>query len=91
MVALYLDFRIFFLSLCPSLILDSALYCPTIFNFVEFKLAMIQMAVGASKPENIAKAVKFITEASSAGANIVTLPVSLFDIIYSFSAILGVF
>ena len=52
---------------------------------------MIQMAVGASKPENIAKAVKFITEASSAGANIVTLPVSLFDIIYSFSAILGVF
>ncbi|GFO02818.1 omega-amidase nit2, partial [Plakobranchus ocellatus] len=39
-----------------------------------FKLAMIQMAVGMSKPDNIAKAVNFIKEASSAGAKIVTLP-----------------
>ncbi|GFR87252.1 omega-amidase NIT2-like [Elysia marginata] len=40
----------------------------------KFKLAMVQMAVGMSKPDNVARAVKFITEASSAGANIVTLP-----------------
>ncbi|XP_059140518.1 omega-amidase NIT2-like isoform X2 [Physella acuta] len=39
-----------------------------------FKLALIQMAVGISKPENIAKACKFIQEASSAGAKVVTLP-----------------
>ncbi|GFO02820.1 omega-amidase nit2 [Plakobranchus ocellatus] len=35
---------------------------------------MVQMAVGMSKPGNIAKAVSFIKEASSAGAQIVTLP-----------------
>ncbi|RUS75724.1 hypothetical protein EGW08_016506 [Elysia chlorotica] len=40
----------------------------------KFKLAMIQMAVGMSKTDNVAKAVKFISEASSAGANIITLP-----------------
>ncbi|KAI8775390.1 omega-amidase NIT2 isoform X1 [Biomphalaria glabrata] len=40
----------------------------------KFKLAMIQMAVGISKPDNLAKAVKFIQEASSSGASIITLP-----------------
>lgn len=40
----------------------------------KFKLAMIQMAVGMSKADNIARAVKYITEASNVGANIITLP-----------------
>ncbi|CAG5116135.1 unnamed protein product, partial [Candidula unifasciata] len=40
----------------------------------KFKLAMVQMAVGMSKSENVAHAVKLISQAASAGANIVTLP-----------------
>ncbi|CAL1544399.1 unnamed protein product [Lymnaea stagnalis] len=40
----------------------------------KFKLAMVQMAVGLSKPENLARATKFIQEASSAGAKVITLP-----------------
>uniref|UniRef100_A0A0B7BE83 omega-amidase n=1 Tax=Arion vulgaris TaxID=1028688 RepID=A0A0B7BE83_9EUPU len=40
----------------------------------KFKLALVQMAVGISKSDNIANAVKFIAEAAKVGANIVTLP-----------------
>ena len=42
---------------------------------------MIQMAVRKSKSDNVAKAVKFITEASSAGAHIITLPVNVEELI----------
>lgn len=40
----------------------------------KFKLAMVQMAVGLSKPENLARATKLIKEASGAGAKVITLP-----------------
>ena len=36
---------------------------------------MVQVAVGASKSDNIARAVKLVTEAARKGAHIVTLPV----------------
>ncbi|XP_052773362.1 omega-amidase NIT2-like [Mya arenaria] len=38
------------------------------------KLALVQMAVGASKPDNLARASRLIKEAASKGANIVALP-----------------
>ncbi|ESO89486.1 hypothetical protein LOTGIDRAFT_179029 [Lottia gigantea] len=40
----------------------------------EFKLALIQLAVGASKVENVKNAVKFIKEAAGNGAKLVALP-----------------
>ncbi|XP_012936446.1 omega-amidase NIT2 [Aplysia californica] len=40
----------------------------------KFKIAMVQMAVGTSKPGNLARAAALIKEASSAGAKIITLP-----------------
>ncbi|XP_013387691.2 omega-amidase NIT2-like [Lingula anatina] len=39
-----------------------------------FRLGLIQLAVGASKADNIARAVRSIKEAASGGAKIVALP-----------------
>lgn len=44
--------------------------------FSEFKLAAIQLAVGADKLLNVQRAVAKIAEAASNGANVVVLPVS---------------
>jgi len=40
----------------------------------KFKLALIQLAVGANKVENLARAVLKITEAAQNGAQVVSLP-----------------
>jgi len=40
----------------------------------KFRLALIQLAVGANKSENLARAAVKIAEAVAAGANIVSLP-----------------
>lgn len=40
----------------------------------KFRLALIQLAVSASKPDNIARASRLVTEAAKNGANIVALP-----------------
>lgn len=40
----------------------------------EFKLALIQLTVGASKADNLIRAAQFIKEAAVAGAQLVTLP-----------------
>ena len=40
----------------------------------EFKLALIQLAVGTSKVDNLLRAGRFIQEAASKGAHLVTLP-----------------
>lgn len=42
----------------------------------KFKIALVQMAVGADKAANLRKAVQTVREASENGANIVALPVS---------------
>lgn len=42
----------------------------------KFKLALIQLAVGASKPANLERAGSLIREASSHGAKLIALPVS---------------
>ncbi len=48
-----------------------------IFCLSAFRLAMIQMAVGANKADNLQKAAQLIRKASTeGGANIVALPVS---------------
>ncbi|KAH3787617.1 omega-amidase NIT2-like [Dreissena polymorpha] len=41
---------------------------------MSFRLALIQLAVGASKPENLARASRLIKEAATKGANLVALP-----------------
>ena len=40
----------------------------------KFRLALIQLAVSASKPDNLARAARLVKEAASKGANIVALP-----------------
>ncbi|XP_052773075.1 omega-amidase NIT2-like [Mya arenaria] len=44
------------------------------FSKMSCKLALVQLAVGASKPDNLARASRLIKEAASKGANIVALP-----------------
>ena len=39
-------------------------------------MALVQMAVGTNKADNIAKACKMIKEAASNGAKLISLPVS---------------
>jgi len=41
---------------------------------LEFKLALIQLAVGTNKAENLLRAGRFIQEAAKKGAHLVTLP-----------------
>lgn len=41
----------------------------------KFKLALIQLAVGASKPANLERAGSLVREAASNGAKLVALPV----------------
>ena len=43
---------------------------------LEFRLALIQLAVGSNKSENLSRATKLISEAAKQGAKIVSLPVS---------------
>ena len=45
--------------------------------FVEFRLALIQLAVSASKTDNLQRAAKLVTEAAKQGAKIVSLPVGI--------------
>lgn len=40
------------------------------------RLALVQLAVGASKADNIQRAAKHVAEAAKAGAHLVALPVS---------------
>ncbi len=42
----------------------------------KFKVALIQLAVGASKPANLERAGSLIREAASNGAKLIALPVS---------------
>lgn len=42
--------------------------------FSEFRLALVQLAVGASKGENLRRAADFVREAASNGARLVSLP-----------------
>jgi predicted amidohydrolase len=42
--------------------------------WLEFKLALIQLAVGTNKAENLLRAGRFIQEAAKKGAHLVTLP-----------------
>ena len=42
----------------------------------EFRLALVQLAVGASKSDNLTRAAKLVSEAAKQGAKIVSLPVS---------------
>lgn len=44
--------------------------------FAGFRLALVQLAVGASKVDNLQNAVKHIKTAAAEGAKIVALPVS---------------
>ena len=43
----------------------------------EFRLALVQLAVGASKADNLSRAARLIKEASKEGAKVVALPVSI--------------
>ena len=42
-----------------------------------FRLALIQLKVGASKSENLSKAANYIAKAAKGGAQVVSLPVSV--------------
>ena len=47
------------------------------FFLAEFKLALVQLAVGASKVDNVTRAVAMVKQAASAGAKLIALPVSV--------------
>jgi len=42
--------------------------------FQEFKLALIQLAVGSNKADNLRRACQLVREAANQGANLITLP-----------------
>ena len=54
-------------------------------HFPEFKLALVQLTVGASKGDNVARAVAMVKQAASAGASLVALPVSVSSVFYLFT------
>ena len=54
------------------------------FVFLEFRLALIQLAVSSSKPDNLVNAALKIKEAAKKGAHVVALPVSLFLPVFLF-------
>jgi len=43
-------------------------------HFQAFKIALVQLAVSASKSDNLKRAVKLVKEASEKGAKVVALP-----------------
>ncbi len=50
--------------------------CPPLKGLRGFRLAMIQMMVGAEKTANLQRAVRMVKEAVGKGAQVVSLPVS---------------
>ncbi len=53
-----------------------------VYIFPEFRLALIQLAVGANKTENLARAAKLVADAANAGAKVVSLPVRIWRTCY---------
>ena len=49
---------------------------PSFFTSSEFRLALVQLAVGISKADNLKRAADRVREAAQAGAKLVALPVS---------------
>ncbi len=47
----------------------------------KFKIALVQLAVGASKPANLERAGSLVREAASNGAKLIALPVSNHNIL----------
>lgn len=47
---------------------------PQLFSYTDLRLALIQMAVGQDKGENIRRAKKLIGDAKSKGASMIVLP-----------------
>ena len=70
----FLNRNIFFISGISNVIFyNSHVF---LLFLLEFRLALIQLAVGSNKSENLSRATKLISEAAKQGAKIVSLPVS---------------